>query len=90
MPLLLARVSQPLLPELALAGPARSKASAATLLVSIPVPVFLLLQPLEQQLVREAPQGGPGGSCRLHLALQVDVAGRALQGPWGGQATGAG
>lgn len=54
--LLLAWVSQPLLPELALAAPACSKATNVALLVSIPVPVFLLLQPLEQQLVREAPQ----------------------------------
>lgn len=88
--LLLAWVSQPLLPELALAAPACSRATDVVLWVSIPVPVFLLLQPLEQQLVREAPQGGPRGSCRLRLALQVDVAGRALQGPRGGQAAGAG
>ena len=44
-----------LLPDLALAAPACGRA-AIILLVPIPVPVFLLLQSLEQQLVGEASQ----------------------------------
>lgn len=81
---------QRLLPEVALAAPACFRATNVLLLATIPVPVFLLLQTLEQQLVGEASQRGSGRSCGLPLTLQVDVAGRALQGPWGGQTTGAG
>lgn len=65
----------PLLPDLALAAPACCGATDVILLVTIPISVFLLLQPLEQKLVGEAPQRGSWRSCWLHLTLQVDVTG---------------
>lgn len=66
---------RPLLPDLALAAPACCGATDVILLVTIPISVFLLLQPLEQQLMGEASQRGSRRSCRLHLTLQVDVTG---------------
>lgn len=65
----------PLLPDLALAAPACCRATNITLLVTILIPIFLLLQSLEQQLVGEASQRGSRRSCGLHLTLQVDVTG---------------
>lgn len=66
---------QHLLPDVALAAPACVRATNVLLLATIPVPVFLLLQTLEQQLVGEASQRGSRRSCRLPLTLQVDVTG---------------
>lgn len=70
------RTTRTLLPDLVVATPACCRATDVLFRLTIPVPVvFLLLKPLKQQLVREASESGPGRSCGLGIAFQVDITG---------------